>query len=162
MLWYYPSHGSDFAGLQGRPRKNVTGGTGADITVLLPAQGWSLTFAKYTAFGRDVRGARIKPRWRSISKNSLVGRCLLNLTRREFRKTYRYGWTTLRGGWRRPAEKIDERYLCLAIVSEISWKYCCMQHYDVVCRDCREPQENTELSKSVVLNFAAPFLVGLD
>ena len=120
MLWYYPAHGSDVAGLQDRPRKNVTGGTGADITVLLPAQRWSLTFAKYMAFGRDVRGARIKPRWRSISKNSLVGRCLLNLAKMEFRKTYRYGWLTLLGGWRRPAETIDERYLCLAIVSEIS------------------------------------------
>ena len=45
----------------------------------------------------------------------------------------------------------------LGIVSEISWTYCGMQQDDVVGRDCRGPQENTELSKSVVLNFAAPF-----
>ena len=50
----------------------------------------------------------------------------------------------------------------LGIVSEISWTYCCMQQDDVVGRDCRGPQGNMELSKSVVLNFAAPFLVGLN
>ena len=37
-----------------------------------------------------------------------------------------------------------------------------MQQDDVVGRDCRGPQEKTELSESVVLNFAAPVLVGLN